>query len=329
VRASAATILMEMTNTSFFAWRWRKKAPWWRPDQKMIRYPYLDTVLDQLITGLLLENNHLVIHNIVRALTRIMKRNFNLAHDGLCGANRKLQFDIGESLTQLLVARRVTSINSDERKPYLKEAHALTQCSEEALEEIYCLVPTGHRSFNSALETFTVMDESQKHAHLMEVQKRLLNLGMRLQQNIELFCTLLSSRPESETSILNFGWIYLENATLIGANLQNAKFFHALMDGTFFDKARLQGASFGQALLRDTRFSGADLTHTKFVGARFNKNCKFDNANWWQADFGPDSDIVLSFVIDTLFDKRITPQMVQEAHSSTKEFLKHQLTVRP
>jgi uncharacterized protein YjbI with pentapeptide repeats len=329
VRASAATMLMEMTKTSFFAWRWRKNARWWRPDQKMIRYPYFDTVLDQLTTGLLLEENHVVVDKILRALKQIMPYSFALATKHLKELNMKLQQDVTESLTQLFVARNVTSRDLNERKPYVEEAQALTACSESALEHMYQTHPRGVDSLASAREIFNAMNDSQKHEHLLQAQKRLTNVGVQLQRNVELWSSLLSNRPASGIPNLNLGGMYLETAFLIGANLQNVVFRDALMNRAELSKAKLTGASFVNADLTGTGFYRADLTNTKFSQARFNKYCDFTGANWWQADFSDSSkigqDAVLSVVMFSSRTRKVTSQMLQEAHPSTREFLEQQM----
>jgi Pentapeptide repeats (9 copies) len=337
VRASAATILLEMTKTTFFAWRWRKNAPWWRPDLKMIRYPYFDTILDQLITGLLLEENHVVFDKILRALKQFMPRNqieprnFELVAKHLFELNMKLQRDVAESLKQFLVAKGLTSINYNERQPYLKEAHALTSCSELALEQMYEAFPRGMQSFDGALGTFSVMDEPQKRAHLLEAQKRLTDSGVRLQLSVELCSGLLSNRPANGTPKLDLSGMYLEKAFLIGANLQNVVFSAALMNRADLSKAKLAGARFVYTDLRDSWFYRADLTNTAFFHARLSEHCNFIGANWWQADFEDSSDIVrdvvLSMVMATSGIKEVTAQMLQEAHPSVKEFLKDQMKV--
>lgn len=322
VRASAATILLEMTKTTVFAWRWRKNAPWWRPDRKMIRYPYFDTVLDQLITGLLLEENDVVFDKILSALEHLMPNNLELSAKHLYDLNMKLQSDIAESLTQFLVARGLTSINPDARQPFLNEARALTDCSEWALDFIYSTFRPGRRSFDSALKTFDVMDESQKKAQLIESQKRLANLGNRLQLNVRLCSILLSARPKNATITLKLNTMYLENSLFIGANLQDVAFEGALMKGAWLMNSKLMGASFVSADLRDAWFSGANLTNTKFAHARFTVDCNFEDTNWWQADIGS-SDNGLLFVVDHLKDKHITQQMLTEAHPSMREYVKH------
>jgi hypothetical protein len=322
VRASAATILAQMTKTKFLGWRWQKDAPWWRPDRKMTQHPYFETVLDQLITALLLEENKVVYDKILSALEQSVPNNIALAARQLYRQNMKLQSDIAESLNQYLVGRGAASVDFNEWQPFLKEAGALTDCSEPALEFMYSTFRTGSQSFATTSMTFSVMDDTQKRASLMEIPKTLAKLGNRLQLNVRLWSTILSARPETATTTLKLKEMYLENALLIGANLQNVLFEGALMKGAWLSNSKLKGASFVGADLRDTWFNRADLTNTKFAFARFTVDCNFEHTNWWRADIGSSGDGLL-FVVDNLKDKQVTQQMLNEAHPSMREYVEH------
>ena len=345
VRASAVAMLTEMSDISFFAWRWRKKAPWWRPDQNMIRYPYFETVLDQLVTGLLIEENSVVIHTIDTALKRIMPRDFKRASDRLRMANLRLQVDLTAQLAEFFVAKGATKANEVKAED-LKEVAILTRCPAEPLKVILDASPEDlwkqsllkyksdkikdlaqKQSKTSAEGSNTLVSTEATLARA--IQDRLTNVGHRFLQNVKLCEMLLNARPESATESLDFSGAYLPNVSLL--NLRNINFSFALMPRAHFGGANLGGASFEYAVLKGSIFYHNELTDTKLYGAQIDAF----QGNWWRADYREQRRPVSQEIIDEgLIEKYIlhkgelSPEQLNEAHPSVKMYIAKRNTSR-
>jgi uncharacterized protein YjbI with pentapeptide repeats len=291
------------------------------------------SALDQLNTGLLLEENRVVFDKMLWALEQIIPNNLELSARHLYDLNMKLQSDMADSLTQFFVARGLASIDHKEHQSLLKDAEALTDCSESALDYMYENLDTGLKSFAGALETFNAMDKPQKQELLIHTKKRLTHLKMQMRGNVRLCARFLEVRPKNGAPHLYFRKMYLEqlrckygtslsNVDLVGARMKGADLVEAKLERVRFDYADLSNASFVNADLTKTRFRSVDLTNTRFMGAQFSDSSDFTHSNWWQADFENASEsgrTLLSSKIEELNDEEI-----QEAHRSVREFLKDQ-----
>ena len=342
VRASAVAILAEMSGAKFFAWRWRKNDAWWRLNRKMVRFPYFDTVIDQLVTGLLIEKNSVVTHSTVGALRRMMPRNFHRSADSLREANWKLQQDMATHLEEFFTVKGVGDIAGDHKaaKEAWSDIESLTGCSREAL----LAVVHGSLYDTSGIidHASRVMDVAKRPEQLRKVQGKLVDAGSRLRQNVALCEMLLQARSEGETVPLDFRRAYLANVSLRKSNLRRIDFTGAKLHWADLYEANLYGARFEYARLSAASLGETELTDAKLYGARIDEPAVFNGANWWRADFtrpegpgpeasGPGSmEIVVSYeppvdkrLLEMLLshDGGLPPERLKEAHASVKAYV--------
>lgn len=337
VRASAAAILTEMSDTTFFAWRWRRNGPWWRPEQRMVRYPYFDTVLDQLITGLLLEEDSVVVHSIFAALKRIMSGNFTRSADRLREANWKLQQDITTHLMEFQVAKGATSINELTTEAW-SEAESLTGSTKPGLQGVLSNVGGWYwTALFVAQEAYKLVEDTQKLQHMRTLQGRLVEVGRRLRQNVELCAELLHARSPQASEALNLKSMYLGNIMLIESNLQYIDFTRALFSFAYCEGAKFKGACLEETLLTRAVLTRTELSNANLYHAQLSDPLEMYEANWWQADFAPphraanapsnpssqQTPVVDEKLIEKLISQygELSPAKLKEAHPSVKTYV--------
>jgi Pentapeptide repeats (8 copies) len=333
VRASAAAMLANMSDISFFALRWSNNAPWWRPDLNMIRYPYFGTVLDQLITGLLIEEHNVVVHGIVTGLKRVLPRDFKRSSDRLREANWRLQVELMTQLTDFFATKGLTKADEVKAEDW-KEATILTRVPEEGLKAILDKFPDDF--WNQSLlrnKADKIEGDAEKGPRTTDIHNRLTDVGRRLLQNIQLCAMLIEKRPKSATDPIAFDQMYLANISFSrGCNLRNTDFSNSLMPRAFLNEAKLGGAILNWTLLEPAFCSGLDLTDTNLWGVRIDRSKPpFDYSNWWQADyearFAVDANhptpIVSEDLIDTMLMRygELSSTQLKDAHRSVKTYI--------
>ncbi len=155
----------------------------------MIRYPYHDIAVDQLITVLLVEDSGIVLNALAFALKRILPRNCRHAAGRLREANIKFQLDMVRHLVEFFVAKGAIGIEMVEAAVW-KEATSLTRVPQEPLRVI--LSKFGELWWDAAFHS-----RSQKEIDIGPFNGRLIIDGSRINVNISLCERLLRARPVS------------------------------------------------------------------------------------------------------------------------------------
>ncbi|HEX5703529.1 MAG TPA: pentapeptide repeat-containing protein [Pyrinomonadaceae bacterium] len=334
VRASAAAMLAQIGDTWFYTFprrrpdkRWNvlKGKPWSKAKEwlkKRVRtYPYFNTALDQLVTGLLIEEHTVVNHAIVTALKSIWPKSIKRAAERLYDSNLRLTADLKTLLTEYFAAKGSTKPDQVGEEAW-KEATNLTRCSLEGLKALVT-------QYSSWEESERITSAAEKRLRMKTIKSGLKDLGRRLNQNIRMFEMVFRERPDTANDSLNFFSAYLANASLSGANLRNINFARAVMPGVF-----LMGASLGGAKLEDTNLEGShchsvDFTDAKLYGVRVNReNLPFEYTNWWQANYEAgwwketpaviDEDLITKLIEQF---GELSPDKLKAAHRSVKAYV--------
>lgn len=345
VRASAAAMIAQISDTSFYRFPRRRPDKKWRDltgklwprvlewvKKRTRDYPYFDTALDQLVTGLSIEQHATVVASITDAITRLIPKNRDRAATQLHIANQRLQAEVVEQL-----ARLTAFIADDEKWPevqYWKESETVWDVvcpsigySREALEDIPGRFKTQFDvARNDAALTLAIKaDEKSKSDMLETIRTRLRDIGWRLRQNVSLLVQPFVK--ERVYSFLDLRGVFLAGAEFPrGSNLSGIFLDLAVLCDAKLTYSDLSLSSLVMSHLEGADLLNADLKESYLGGARIDDRTVFLGSNWWKADFSSTIDqLNLGFtdsrrLLDDLARRgSLSPEQLREAHPSVRK----------
>jgi len=329
VRACAAGLLSELgTRTRLVsAGQDRQsretKLRFWRPSGwKRVR-PFMQTSLDQLTAGLLLEENPVVLGAIVDAIEKLLDLDPNQHGllDKLLDQNLDLQKEMAAALADF-VASRIPGQNETLTDEVWQHAAAVCGYRPVVLETLAQrfdgdkTIRLGRKTFQDMLETARRRGPNAASAsEVLRVAATRLrtNVGVwsaafhMLRGTLYLDGIFLAEAKLGQSSIekVHMQKAQLQDIESFFAKMPDASLYHGRFEGAEINSADLRGgalfgSSFKGASLYNVDLHGADLERSDFSGASLHE-CKLDGAkvygvkvdeatelwksNWWAADF--------------------------------------------
>jgi uncharacterized protein YjbI with pentapeptide repeats len=365
VRSSAAGILAQIGKRKvgkmgavknllrdLIDYKWLVGSSWENPKWGR-KYPYYDTVFDQLATGLLLEDNLVSLESIRNAVQELIAINPYKTIDVLRIANLNLQDDVVNALAEFWGA---------------KEANTLEGITESLWNHAESIARYDLKSTSQIFDTFTA---EQKKEYLISARRKLEVAAARLRTNTKLYAYTLR---EFSLKRISFGFNHngvflaeadlrnisleagnLRNAQLHGANLSDAQLQRANLSNAVMVKTKLLRANLKQAVITGAQLQmaelwwaqlqGANLSGVKMQGAslisagmeganlssiQIDENTKMEDTNWWQAEFGSPEEEPLRIphaetinLLEMLYDRygEAIPDDVSKVSSSIETFI--------
>ncbi|HYP02321.1 MAG TPA: pentapeptide repeat-containing protein [Pyrinomonadaceae bacterium] len=294
MRASAAGLLAQMAQTKQGFGRKR---------------PFLGTVLDQLTSGLLIEENSVVLISIRDALKRITVLIPHEAAKKLRDANLILQQNVALVLADFFVLGGSYNPNTIDDKLW-DQMEALLGYERDAIKFI-TVQQSFINYFKAATQAFSNVGAERKQEYLISTQKALIILGARFRGNIEVLSYFFDRLyPESFMSNFRVAWElygvlstggFLSRIMVMIRGMQGRVAGKLLIDvlhdtlpnlnNCFMPKASLRYTKSRIVLLKAAHLNGADLSRGTFNGVRFDgsdlRQTNFsysrlqDNASLW------------------------------------------------
>lgn len=316
VRSSAAAILAQMAihETTEFNYRHPSAST-----RKKV-FPYFATAWNQLITGMLLDEEIVVLIRISEAVEEVIEAHPNVPIDLIRNANVKLQEDIRISLINLFITLGATDLENVKDESWAKVSPLVSYWERDLLR--YMIENRMARSkslFRSHLLDYMALPEADKPSHMRTVSRRLQLSGYRLYQNINVFSLALKHHPIVLTQV-HKNPLFLPGASLQGTDLRKAD-----MKRVILTEAKLRRANLQEAHLQGARLVRTDVEDTKLWGAHVNERTSFRQTKWWEADFSRGGDLkeVDLKLLEELFSRysEAIPSDLTKVHPSAREFI--------
>ena len=315
------------------------------------RRPYFGTVLYQLVSGLLLEQNHVVLSSIAGALNSLSRLDPNESVWALYSGNRKLQYEIVQILAEFSAL-----IEDMELGDSWSLAESFTGYKAQVLRT---LANQSDQDFSvlasSAFRSHVALPAEKKQELLMSLQSELRVLARRLRANVDVCSDALRGlRPEKIGILQKFWWersgtrsmihFPFKKLFLVGANLKYAilgktglvKSLEVGLPYSQLQAANLEHADLQAVSLRGAQLQGANLLNakmdgTKLYGACIDGKTNMEGATWWQANFfgyvsheffgDSDTGEVDAKLLEELFRRYGNTEML-DLHYSVQQFKK-------
>jgi uncharacterized protein YjbI with pentapeptide repeats len=348
IRASAAGLLGQMAQSEGSYLAIRKTRPFVKIERPL---PYFTTALDQLLTGLLLEENVVALKSVGDAIKQLIRYDPNKTTEKLYHVNLKIQEELGSLLAELFV------INGWETAPdpndtththwgIWEQAQSLVGYDQWVLRDFVLKSNSFKTTFKNYLQALKAKGNENTGLVLESLQDSLRIASSRLQTNVGLYCTALGQSHWNKEehncfhgSFLIGGNMDLQSADLNFVDLSFSQLtalwlFKTNMNGAAFIETNLKGASLHHGSLRDGWLSRAqldhagledmDLTNTKFAEAQISDWTKLRGSNWWKGDFYlPVGGGVDAPLLEKLFEKygNEVPKNLDQVHASVRHFI--------
>ena len=337
LRSSAAGLLALMgTDTRITYLKWGREYTWRRLFLKLRHRPYYFTALDQLCTGLLLEENPVVFISIGDAFAQLISRDYTAAGNRLWRANMSLHTHLAQAAAELTAARGLELDSWQEPADAWKEATSLATYDHLVLAELMVFHSSIVRSsFDKERQAVAGRDDEGKAAHVLAAQQKVQMIAQRLRVCADLCEFLLQTRPPHSGPRILHG-IFLAETNLTEANFEGVELRGAKLQHTYMDRVDLRAADLQYARLEGARLNHARLTGTKLYGAGADIRTEWYGANWWQADFSKTVEVegpggqsqtqmrIEEHLLEMLLVRvggRLKPEELAEAHESVKSYL--------
>jgi hypothetical protein len=328
VRATAAGLLARISDTAFFTfprrrpdWPWRLlQKKWWQKipvwlKKRVVTHPYFDTALDQLITGLSIEEHPTVVAAMIDAIEHLIPNNSDRAIDQLYIANRRLQIELVEQIAWL------SAMFWRDNEKVWKVASSFTGYRREVLEKVPRLHPAEFNvAHQAALLSVGTTDEHLRRPIEDATRQRLKAIGSRLRDNVALLVDSLHMRRDNK-------WLDLRGVFLAEAKfLEGTKLVWAQLPAALLCDADLSGSNLRYADLTEAHLEGAkllkvDLEFASLFNTQIDKETKFAGTSWWKASFEPGFSSRRINLDPFSVDRRLLGQLVAQLGELTAEQL--------
>jgi uncharacterized protein YjbI with pentapeptide repeats len=301
VRSSAAGIIASLGRNERVL-RWQRPTGWWLPIREST-HPYYETALDQLIAGLMLEENSVCLNSIRDAV------NFLIPHDPsrvvakAHQANLKLQHGVLADLAEFFAT------NSEDESAVIygtdapwNKAAAVTPYEETVIHDFTRQQnDLFEKLFHSAKQEFNTLGPAGKIEYARAALSRLKVDASRLSVDVEIYSTALRNNPfkdvqsdlseyPNSSGTTKAPSMNLANAFLAGANLEKTQLQGVNLEGAQLQMANLTSANLQRARLCQANFQGAylintELQHANLAGADFTgfKRKNFDGKTLYES----------------------------------------------
>jgi hypothetical protein len=309
IRSSAAGLLGQMARTKQVGVKRRRLYSPRKPYLFKLtwRRPYFLTVLHQLVAGLLLEDNPVVISSISRSLSVLNQLDPNPILPEVYWANLQLQDDLVHTLAEFSAV-----IDSGQLGDVWSLAGSFTGYNTEVIQD---LAKRSKQDFpmlaSSALPGYAALSTDKRQQQLIALQRDLRIAAERLRASTDACSNALRYlRPEklgifrrtlwnwfrlgpSPVYIISLGELFLVNADLRYATLGGIgepKSVEVGMPDAQLREADLEEATLRDLSLRGAQLQGANLINakmdgTELFGARIDAKTNLEGATWWNANF--------------------------------------------
>ncbi len=339
VRSSAAGLLAQMGTTEVST-ETGLRALWHRAAAK----PYLMTSFDQLVTGLLLEDNRACISSAASALTRLIPEVRDSAFEKVRALNVDAQERMCDLQARLWGLWNTNALPADLADERWRWAAYYAGLSDLVLAR---LLRNHARDFGYRMEDyrrgFAALGEEERRARQLELREAIHVCGIRLGTASRLAAESIVHNGEPDRPRRRFKRLYLvgasfqnvrlepcsfdgsmlSRANLGKASLHDCVFNDADLEGAFLVNARLEGAAFHGANLTSANLESARLKNARLHGARIDQTTRMRKADWWRANFYNRRDQTLDKpLLDLLFCRygEAVPADDREVHMSVVEY---------
>ena len=338
VRCSAAGLLAHLGKTT----TWPNKRP------------YFETTLDQLVHGLELEENPVVLNAVSDALEELIVFDPLMALHILCGNNLRLQEEVVVAIADFFASLGANTPEKVHEHDWERAVRVIGYHGH-----VVRVLANGRECrylFNRQLSTSPSMYSNAPNdngKHIAEAQNVLLLAASRLRTNTK-FCAIAIRKSRNDRLELPEIFLveaYLQGARLQkaniigahlqGAHLQGAHFDEAHLQGAYLDEAHLQRAHLDEAHLQGAHLQGAhlqeaDLRQAHFKGAylwraEIDGTTDLDGADWWAADFSYPGKAVDTRLITKLYNRYANevPNDLSKCHPSVRDFIQKKRQEEP
>ena len=348
MRVSGADLLNLMSQVGWRHLSFRKS---WPPLKLTQSKPYFSTVVDQLLTALLVESKLIGIDSIKAALQELVPQCPSSITDRLYDAHMRIQEELVSLIAEFFVIRGYAA-QPDPKDELWERLKDLTGYEDSDLRYLISKSDPFARRFEDCLRIHQPQATGDVGQTLSNNHESLRVASSRLRANITLFCTALESlrppgvsRPsyprlfsfprlflvggriarEANLSGIDFDGSNFNKTTLIGVNLESATLmsaeFGVEMEGGNIRNACLLGAHLEGAKFRGVDMSGAMLGYARIEGY----GISFRDSTWWKASFyntNPKSEVdpVLIERVYSIFGRDV-PSDLNQVHGSVRAFL--------
>jgi uncharacterized protein YjbI with pentapeptide repeats len=283
---------------------------------------YFETAIDQLVMGLLLEEDSVALISITNGITYLTPFNRMRIAEKLLVANRKLNADLGDKLGEWYVNSQIKRLEDlSEEKAARLDAVSVTAASMVRywVQGLNAPDPSKKNKFAREFSTYLEGSKATKREeggdHLISIQRDLLRITERLAdvnrlavqaliqgtskrvfymlfKNLAFFRNLSIRNPMRKKTNLDgysLPGIDLSNKQVSGvdlfaASLKKARFGYSELTNVGLQYAGLEEADFGGASLRKVKLRGAHLKNANFSVSELNQ-VDFEEADLQGADF--------------------------------------------
>jgi hypothetical protein len=246
------------------------------------RLPYLKPALDNLSTGLLLEQNHITARTIAEAINQLVPYAPRQVTDTLYQANLRLQNEMVEMLAEFFVAMGAKSFEDFVENGW-HQASSVTTYDIKTLQDLVVHSPLDYSALiQRALQRYDLMNEEERRIYLMEASQALQVASTRLKLNIEVCSRAFKQSANVQfplwRRLFSINWrrgcyhrIFLVEADLQRARLNRADLTDARLQYANLSNAQLKGAKLLGANMQGANLSNAALQGADLTGARLHK----------------------------------------------------------
>jgi len=342
VRVSAALLLTEMAQ-SRMTFALRKK-----------RSPYLSTVLQQFVAGMMLEENPVALETIQSAFSVINPYNTQLSASLLFNQNRSLATNLVSALAEFLAVKNVAKLSDvpKEAWTFISTETGFSTTAYEGLLQDFNLDDSGKGLLNfddllnRAIARFSSTPDDSGTLDRRSLTK-LRAAADLMQANIQTCARAWAEIMKPGTSAGN---LFLPGCKLLCRTGSGVNLFHLNLQsthlygklaGALISNNDLRGGGLGGNFrrawmqhtdLRGTEISHADLRETYLYGSLIDANTSVHNTNWWCASFesgknNVDTKLIIKFFQSWDDKDKIEKgelegeRILAEAHASVKPTL--------
>jgi hypothetical protein len=182
VRATAATILSEMAQTHTVKYRFNVATGL----RRVKLYYNARTIVDQLVTGLLLEHSPICISTISKALKKLVQFEPAFTLEMVSDANLKLQIDLCNSIAEFWGVHKLKPLQNPHDKTWQELTHWVG-FDQAAIRELTARHTSEFSNFlESYLYLYSRLAEEDRKIRTAEIRDRIKVLSTRLQATVDL-----------------------------------------------------------------------------------------------------------------------------------------------
>jgi hypothetical protein len=289
------------------------------------RQPYFRTTVNQLVTGILLETDFVVLGSICDALEELSPFGRRFIAQNLWDAKYSLLRKLQRKVTQWALSKNITELEdftnahlaeladvstmapfvvrgwlseleeadtADKKAEVVKRFKRQLRLTEAQNRGKKVTVEAIHRSiveFSDLLDNATrclIRVVAEVPMSRLDRLQRLIDWPPR-EEYVDLTLAWLMNADLSRESLINLdlSWSRMDSANLSYSKLRNVSLRHA-----FLKDANMSFASFYKVDLAESDLRGADLSNLSFEGVRLNEakindQTNLNDCNWWAANF--------------------------------------------